>query len=722
VSIEATQLPAWLLAAVQYRGHDWTDTLPLPAGRKYPPPGGHTGYAGRTPDDTDLARWAVDGSLGNLALRLPPGIVGIDVDAYGDKAGARTITEREREWGKLPLTWRTTSRWPDDGDSGIRLFQAPPGLAWDNPGPGVEVIHTGWRYAVCWPSIHDTGRTYCWIDEDSGMVQAGPLEVRPRDLPMLPHAWVEGLTQGRAAVERAKGQAGDMPAEWLHDGPCMRVFRAEAAGRAILAGAEGGRHDGMLKAVLAIVGYAARGHQGAHVALGSLRAQYVEVVGADRGGAGGEYDRMVHGAVAVLRGQPPELEWCGGHDCAPGMVRPLPDELVALAAVGAPPMAPAATTVAAVAGEVGLEPVTLLERELERQRATREARRLLDAEDFTRDFRTPASTLSLVEELAIPDEPVTWRIDEVFPTGANVLLTAGFKAGKTTLALNLLRSVADGGLFLGRYPVTAMPEGKRVAWCNYEVDDRQARRWLRDLDVDNPQRVSVLNLRGIRLPLTVPAVEDFMVRWLEERQVEVWIVDPAARAMTGSGDENSNTDVGVWLDTLDVIKDRAGVSELVLPIHTGRAAQEVGQERARGATRFDDWADVRWMLNKDDDGNRYFSASGRDVEVEEDGLVYDAGDRTVRHAGTGDRRKTKDARVREDVLTVITNTPGVSGRDLEGLVRGQASAIRHAVKQLVGERLIVAEAREGRGGGFAYRAAPEGPFGQPPRGWWSDED
>jgi hypothetical protein len=53
-------------------------------------------------------------------------------------------------------------------------------------------------------------------------------------------------------------------------------------------------------------------------------------------------------------------------------------------------------------------------------------------------------------------------------------------------------------------------------------------------------------------------------------------------------------------------------------------------DRARGATRLDDWADVRWLLEK----NRKVedpSADGRDVMLEEQMLRWD--DRTTPHIG-----------------------------------------------------------------------------------------
>src|SRR4051812_18841070 len=71
-------------------------------------------------------------------------------------------------------------------------------------------------------------------------------------------------------------------------------------------------------------------------------------------------------------------------------------------------------------------------------------------------------------------------------------------------------------------------------------------------------------------------VEDWVVEWHRKHETQVWIMDPFARAATGV-DENSNTEVGVWLDTFDVIKERAGISEGIIPTHTGRAEQDAGQ-------------------------------------------------------------------------------------------------------------------------------------------------
>lgn len=327
-----------------------------------------------------------------------------------------------------------------------------------------------------------------------------------------------------------------------------------------------------------------------------------------------------------------------------------------------------------------------LEAEIAKQRIVREARRHLDAEDAAKTFRVPPSLPTLTDELALPDEPVTYLVDQVVPTGANVLLTAQYKTGKTTLVNAFTKALADSEPFLGKFPTS--PTDGRIALFNYEVDGRQYRRWLRDVGIHNTDQVVLLNLRGYRLPAIVRSVEDWIVQWLAERDVKVWIVDPFARAFVGSGaSENDNTEVGRFLDTLDVIKERGGVSELILPTHTGRQEFEQGSERARGATRLDDWADVRWMLTKDDNDTRYFSATGRDVDFAEAALTFDEPTRALRVVGES-RARESVRRLEQAVLAVVESTPGVSVRQLRIAVR---QIVRRATNSDIDDAVTLAE-------------------------------
>jgi len=332
--------------------------------------------------------------------------------------------------------------------------------------------------------------------------------------------------------------------------------------------------------------------------------------------------------------------------------------------------------------------------EARRQRVQREARRRLDAEDHRAAWRPPTGRFTLTEELALPDEETPYRIEKLLAVGANAVLTAQFKAGKTTVCNNLIRALADGTPFLGRFDI-AIPDGRIGVW-NYEVSDTQYRRWLRDTGVVNTDRVSVLNLRGFRMPMTHPHVEEWIVNWLVEHKITVWMVDPFARAFVGSGEENSNSDVGLFLDTLDVIKDRAGVSELILPTHTGRAESEPGQERSRGATRVDDWADSRWILSVDDQARRFFRAAGRDTDVDEEMLTFDPDGRRLTLGGW-DRRGARSRDLCEELVAYVAANPGLGVNEIiSGLGGRNRNKVMAGLADAIGQRRIIAHDAPGR--------------------------
>ena len=157
--------------------------LPLPPRKKASPPEGYTGRNGRRVDLADVDRWIAGNRSGNIGLRLPAGVAGIDVDAYKDDDHMAAWEELTARCGPLPNAPWCSSR--DDGISGVRLFRVPED--WEAAGklpegsngasPG-EVIQQHHRYVVCPPSIHpETGRAYRWR---SGSI------TKVADLPVLP--------------------------------------------------------------------------------------------------------------------------------------------------------------------------------------------------------------------------------------------------------------------------------------------------------------------------------------------------------------------------------------------------------------------------------------------------------------------------------------------------------------------------------------------------------
>jgi hypothetical protein len=118
----------------------------------------------------------------NIAIHMPDGVVGIDVDHYNGKTGGTTLAQLEQELGPLPATYISTSR--DDGVSGIRWYCVEPGLRWPTgPGKDIEFVRKGHRYAIVWPSIHPkTEQQYKWYDHAG--TEAMPPE--PDNLAWLP--------------------------------------------------------------------------------------------------------------------------------------------------------------------------------------------------------------------------------------------------------------------------------------------------------------------------------------------------------------------------------------------------------------------------------------------------------------------------------------------------------------------------------------------------------
>ena len=330
----------------------------------------------------------------------------------------------------------------------------------------------------------------------------------------------------------------------------------------------------------------------------------------------------------------------------------------------------------------------LLAHEIESQKVRKTARQHLQDEDNLAKFKLPEIHANLTIELQQPDEEAKYLINELFPTGGNITLTAEYKSGKTTLINNIVKALADNLPFLGRYGIN--DHDRNIVIFNYEVEPRQYRQWMREVGIKNTDRVKLVHLRGIRMPMTSDYVQNKVIDILRDFDAQTWIVDPLARAFVGSGDENSNSDVGLFLDTLDVIKYEANVENLIVAAHTGRALEH-GIERARGASRFDDWADVRWILTKNDEGQRFLKAHGRDVDMEQHLLTYEAHSRQL---GVDKAIRQTDATIEnimEQIVKVVGEHPGLTTGQVKQKVSGGTDYVNKAYNYVVGQAKIIAQ-------------------------------
>jgi hypothetical protein len=332
------------------------------------------------------------------------------------------------------------------------------------------------------------------------------------------------------------------------------------------------------------------------------------------------------------------------------------------------------------------------------------------------DAARRAPIVPLVDFLAVDDDPVCYRVDQLWPVGGRALLAAQYKAGKTTLLDNLLRALVDGQPFLGRFDV-APPAGPVVVVDN-ELDERMLRRWLREQRIEHPERVAVLSLRGRvgTFDLLDPVVRAAWARQLRDLGAAVVLFDCLRPVLDALG-LSEDKEAGRFLVAFDALLHEAGVGEAVVVHHMGHAG-----ERSRGDSRLRDWPDVEWRLMREADelgeqaadARRYFAASGRDVLVPEGLLEYDPEARRLTLSG-GNRRETAADDGLPELLDYLELNDGASKRAIEAALKdtlGGRNRVRHVVDRAV--HLGVVEVLDGPNRSRLHCLANPGVPGVPP--------
>lgn len=337
-----------------------------------------------------------------------------------------------------------------------------------------------------------------------------------------------------------------------------------------------------------------------------------------------------------------------------------------------------------------------------RQRA--EAQRRVQDEQFP---PTPPPTPVLLDDFieTARNTEQEWRIDGLWPAGGRVLCAAAYKAGKTSLMANLLRSLVDGDPFLDRYPVTRA-EGAHgataVLLIDTEMTEQQLGRWLDQVGIRNQRMIEVLCLRG-RLSGFNILDRETREKWARAIEgAEIVILDNLRPVLDALG-LDENREAGKYLTAWDEMMSYMAVRESLIVTHTGH-----NQERARGDSALLASNDAMWTLIRDGEeatAPRYFKAIGRDVDAPEARLDYNPDTRRLTLAG-GSRKQTKAAYRLQDVLDFLANSPGTSKTGIKHALPGDDKAIDAAIETGVAQGRITKQERRGRGGGFAYSLTP----------------
>ena len=257
--------------------------IPLPEGKKYPPPKG-------VPNDVEytegrLEAWLrgeyegreekLDTRHKNLGCIVPDGTVVFDIDGA---AARETLREMENELGPLPPTWAS---FRGDPDRFHLWYVCPEGTVWPGKlGAGIDVIYRHYRYVVLPPSIHPDGGQYRWANlRNNTMRVSNGYFPSPDEFSDLSERWLE-LANGNNYVrrDRAKVDSRLWITEHGKGKPCPELRRVLIRHQKDIRkhADAGGMHDSMINAIWAVLAEMSAGHIGGYAILRRLKRTFLE--------------------------------------------------------------------------------------------------------------------------------------------------------------------------------------------------------------------------------------------------------------------------------------------------------------------------------------------------------------------------------------------------------------------------------------------------------------
>lgn len=333
----------FIYAAQKYRLAGAQGVVPLglvegnwKAGLKNPPPKGYTGAGGKYVTELKLANWLNEDHedyVGNANIGLRLGDVnvdmrgdlpimyngqivdgweniGIDVDTYGSKNGSKQLDKLQAQYGKLPPTIRSSSRWGSGNLSYIAVFLVPKGYRFIGKAAGcIEIVQKRHRYMCVWPSTNPDakGARYEWRDVDDSSLFTPRLD----GATVLPEEWFRYLSNNGVldtedpisdltgdellgwAAETWKDHAGE-PCQEMQDSADRAIFEIEDAHDS---------HPRLTKHHWRILRLGAEGHGGWLSALQKVNECWIRSAGSKRDATEGmseEIRRSVLGALGKI--------------------------------------------------------------------------------------------------------------------------------------------------------------------------------------------------------------------------------------------------------------------------------------------------------------------------------------------------------------------------------------------------------------------------------------
>jgi hypothetical protein len=307
----------------------------------------------------------------------------------------------------------------------------------------------------------------------------------------------------------------------------------------------------------------------------------------------------------------------------------------------------------------------------------------------------------LRDYLAKPVPEVKMLVEGLISLRGITLLTAGPKAGKTTLAHNLVRAVVDCEPFLGRKTSNQSctdDDYVIMGLLDLEMPNDLLHEWLSLQEIENDLAV-VLSSGGSQAghaklwDIRKPEVAEEMVESLKWSMVRYLVIDCLAPWCRALGiNENSAESLGPLLDAITYVSQEANCGILLIH-HLGKNG-----ESARGSSDLEGWPNDILQLRLDH-GQRFLSAYGRtatggeEVRLEMNSLNRHL---SVFHETRVEARERREAKTgvlpvgrpskaddkRREVESYLKDNPTASGNQVFNDLGGSRKEVLELVKEI----------------------------------------
>lgn len=323
----------------------------------------------------------------------------------------------------------------------------------------------------------------------------------------------------------------------------------------------------------------------------------------------------------------------------------------------------------------------------------------------------PITLTPIGDLLAEEDEATPWLVSGLLPAGGLSLILGKPKAGKSTLARCLCKSVADGGTWLER-----QCDSGPVVYLALEEKRGEVRRHFTNLGAQSDDSIFVY---CDRLPAGVAPVE-WLADVIAKQSLDpvLIVIDPLARFVRIRDGGNDYMDATAQLEPLiSYARDSKAQTHVALVHHSRKAAGEHGDE-SLGSTAILGSVDTAISLKRDTGAahRTIYSVNRYGEDLEETIALLDAESGWVTLGGT--RAEAAARRIEDTILDFVAaqENPALNSEILEteevsGTKQKRLGAIASLVKS--GRLNRTGEGRRGSpyrysvSGSDLYREEPE---------------